>query len=784
MSFRLLAIRPLSGCNEKFLKNLEENRIYQFYSDYEFLDNQNKKIDKFETTIEVANIKYNQTVPEKFYDSDNLKINVSAIVGKNGSGKSALVELLIAAIFRISNIIKNDFVKPEELYYFEENKFIDKKYDTIINDIKKLTKNFENKPLNLQINKFCKDLKSRIIDDNEAKVKSKNQIIKFNTSKDVDLNEIEIEIYFLHDAYYNLGKSYNGSNKIRCFTLKQDVIFIKDFKNSNNVYTDIIENQLNDLKDDERNFLLKDFFYSLIINYSHYGFNTKNLGEWLRGVFHKNDGYQLPIVINPYRDRGNININIETELASSRFLVNILQEKKLRVVQKNKEISHISIELNRSKFIVTDRDNIFNDFKDLRINISFVAKKKILKTIFDVFFIKDSFNEKNIFFKPALDYLLIKLKKMTHYPVYRRYQDCFTEDFIEFKNEKLTRFKIRNDKKLKLFIGLIFQNNSHVTEKFKQTLFFIRHCYIENEHNIDDMLMQIDDLQNLILTNYGTPKSDLINEIFSESKQLQNKYNEEEYFRISESLPTFFKINYFFENKITDNNFNNFSSGERQKIFSINSVIYHLRNISSVSENDKQIKYNNVNIVFDEVELYAHPEFQRTFISEFLNSLKSIKNLGIQINILFITHSPFILSDIPKQNVLFMEVDEGSKKAIPSNYKGDNTFGENIHQMLTDGFFIENTIGEFAKSRINEIASFYKKVIDSKNDDRIELIKEYKINSKNFIETIALIGEDYIRNILSNHIAEIEKKLGSNEFLERRIKLLEEELESVKNQLE
>jgi hypothetical protein len=32
MSFKLLAIRPLDGCNPKFLKNLEENRIYQFYN--------------------------------------------------------------------------------------------------------------------------------------------------------------------------------------------------------------------------------------------------------------------------------------------------------------------------------------------------------------------------------------------------------------------------------------------------------------------------------------------------------------------------------------------------------------------------------------------------------------------------------------------------------------------------------------------------------------------------------------------------------------------------------
>ncbi|NHQ67759.1 hypothetical protein HAV29_14040 [Elizabethkingia miricola] len=79
----------------------------------------------------------------------------------------------------------------------------------------------------------------------------------------------------------------------------------------------------------------KDFFYTIVINYSHYGFNSKEVGEWLDGIFHKNDGYQLPIVVNPYRNEGNIDINSEKELAASRFLVNILFEKKLRIISES-----------------------------------------------------------------------------------------------------------------------------------------------------------------------------------------------------------------------------------------------------------------------------------------------------------------------------------------------------------------------------------------------------------------------------------------------------------------
>lgn len=73
MSFKLLAIRPLKGCNPKFLKNLEENRIYQFYNEYEF-QGKNGKIEKFGkgNNEEVVKIKkLDQSVPENLFGKKN-----------------------------------------------------------------------------------------------------------------------------------------------------------------------------------------------------------------------------------------------------------------------------------------------------------------------------------------------------------------------------------------------------------------------------------------------------------------------------------------------------------------------------------------------------------------------------------------------------------------------------------------------------------------------------------------------------------------------------------------
>jgi ABC-type transport system involved in cytochrome bd biosynthesis fused ATPase/permease subunit len=94
--FKLLAIRPLKGCNSELLKSLKGNTLYQFYQDYTFIFENNN------SSKDVVSITYKQTVPDTLYNSKNLSINIAAILGKNGSGKSSLIELLFATIYNIS----------------------------------------------------------------------------------------------------------------------------------------------------------------------------------------------------------------------------------------------------------------------------------------------------------------------------------------------------------------------------------------------------------------------------------------------------------------------------------------------------------------------------------------------------------------------------------------------------------------------------------------------------------------------------------------------------------
>lgn len=220
--------------------------------------------------------------------------------------------------------------------------------------------------------------------------------------------------------------------------------------------------------------------------------------------------------------------------------------------------------------------------------------------------------------------------------------------------------------------------------------------------------------------------------------------------------------------------FNSLSSGEKQNIYTLYSILYHINNINSVDDSLHQ--YQNINLIFEEIELYFHPEMQRIWISYLLSQIKkqNFKNIK-NINICFITHSPFILSDIPNQNILFLQVDKESKTSKPIKSK-TLTFGANIHDLLSDSFFLENgTIGQFASEKMKEVVNFHKKLTTNKITKEIR--ESYELKREYFSNIINNIGEDVIKGILKNHIDDIEVKLyGLEKSNEKRIEDLKAEI--------
>lgn len=103
-------------------------------------------------------------------------------------------------------------------------------------------------------------------------------------------------------------------------------------------------------------------------------------------------------------------------------------------------------------------------------------------------------------------------------------------------------------------------------------------------------------------------------------------------------------------------------------------------------------------LTIDEGEIYYHPEWQRLFIKEILDivnfSNEEIVDGAVQI--ILTTNSPFMLSDIRSEDIVLLS------NETMQNIKGINrTFGQNIHTLLRNRFFMRSTIGEYSRTMIS-----------------------------------------------------------------------------------
>ena len=187
-------------------------------------------------------------------------------------------------------------------------------------------------------------------------------------------------------------------------------------------------------------------------------------------------------------------------------------------------------------------------------------------------------------------------------------------------------------------------------------------------------------------------------------------------------------------------------------------------------------------VLLDEPDLTIHPIGQKNYINDLINFSKKI---GKEIHFIITSHSPFLISDLPKENVIFLETykkdedksqKEGNCKIAIPDIK--QTFGANIHTLLSNGFFMsDGLMGEFAKSKINEIKDFYDANKNLKKDDSdFESKKdEFKKNKKYFENIQKIIGEPFLQTIIKNYLDKLEILFnGKKEFLDKEIKRLEE----------
>ena len=108
-NFEIIALKIFDESDKKFFKNLLVNHYYLFNNNYKYLFNHSN-----ENGLEIKKI--------KLYKNSNVNVSISAIVGKNGSGKSAIAEVLYGFIYNLSIMLRatKEMSSKEKINLFAE----------------------------------------------------------------------------------------------------------------------------------------------------------------------------------------------------------------------------------------------------------------------------------------------------------------------------------------------------------------------------------------------------------------------------------------------------------------------------------------------------------------------------------------------------------------------------------------------------------------------------------------------------------------------------------------
>ena len=715
--FSIIALKILSGNPDNIKRILPKEDTW-------YLFNQLYKVEN------------NELEPNKDYplnsDFFGKNINISAIVGKNGSGKSSLLEFMFRMINNFTFwLIKKQQRNAAEHFYYIEDVYGDLYF---------------------------------VVNGKLGVLHSRGNFMGINIGD------------YKWGFNFPYGKKQSILPEFRSYELKNEVL-IKEF----------IE-------------ISKVFFYTIVTNYSFQAFldadyterggyfeaNGKtgynSAGIWINSMFHKNDGYSAPIVLNPYRDKGIINLATEYQLTNQR-LVSILIESKNKKKQfiDNYQLNNINYTyeatsiLQKFSTFTKYKDDLDRDFLGAWI-LSDTEKKDTYTSVILKQYGFPFLSDINNLSDPQLDsyiYLVYKtLSIASKYPSYSQYSELITvfekdkkwnnkfglsdTQLKESQNKPHILKRVYSETQKKLLEDLvkdILKDKSHITIKITQTLNFLNNCDIKQ------------------LSKFHKEDSDFTYNNYIDA--LKSKKEPHGLHEIMEFLPPpFFKyeitLDRIEKGKIISDKtnpilFKTMSSGEKQFLYAVSTLVYHIKNLRSIQQSHR-VKYRHVNLVLDEIELCFHPEYQRKFINKIIEIIKRLQlNNRCAINIILATHSPFILSDIPNCNILYLQEGQQVKDICIE------PFGANIHDILRQSFFLEDGfIGEFAQEKIGEII----KSINLNKKNRTQI----NANDYNrFINTINLIGEPLIKHKLMNMIGEVYDNTKD------KIKMLEHEIEILKN---
>lgn len=451
---------------------------------------------------------------------------------------------------------------------------------------------------------------------------------------------------------------------------------------------------------------------------------------WIHNIFHKNDGYRTPIVLNPYRGDGVLDMGTEYRLAIYRLSSIFLKARQLQIDLLDEylfqRIDYTYDPLAVQKKFEKQFDRKVKHHSEWMSMLD--VKNGVLSepgTIASLILQGLGLASRSDLDKPlvrdACLYIVYKVLSIaSKYPAYFEFE-VFGSIESYFQNTD----DIRTPKLLTALLDTIEKDRSHITLKYRQAKKFL-------------MLVERDPMALTWMS--GTFTYDrYINALVGNKVLEKPPKNMQD---ILESLPpAFFTIDIMLVKKDAEKGINlrHMSSGERQFLFTSSTFTYHLLNLKSVHES-KRVRYRCMNLVLDEVEICFHPEYQRKFIKKLIDLLIKLKlNYRCSLNIILATHSPFVLSDVPRQNILYLENGDCVNDKIDVN-----PYAANVNDILHQSFFLKDSfMGEFALMRMRQLMEEVENFGKRKKNGRSEAELQQEID---------LIGDKFLRQQLTTYL--------------------------------
>jgi predicted ATPase len=296
----------------------------------------------------------------------------------------------------------------------------------------------------------------------------------------------------------------------------------------------------------------------------------------------------------------------------------------------------------------------------------------------------------------------------------------FTEELYLELEEKLS-FELKAEKIDDIFFKELVQKNlnlnggnfifllKEVIEKEKELTGNFPINLINSIYNFIENIEFSEKLRHLVIPQNYRFLNDIFNnkellisvDNFNDNEYLGNVIKTNDFLEILRLIKLLTRRNFIkFEVNLLKNNrkFNylRLSSGEKTLLSYFANILGRIRELDEIQSEDET--YNNVNnktylILIDEVELHLHPEWQRNFIKQ-LNDFFTYENNTKKFQFVIATHSPFVVSDIYDENIIYLGRDNINSK----------TFGGNIFDIFKDDFYVSNTIGAFSEEIIKELS--------------------------------------------------------------------------------